>query len=96
MAEFAEGAPKSPVIDNIQAAKKALQEGNQYPAQKIATFISNELGHRIEHSESNENPEAYSLRSVVTDGRFNTLKYLLEPPVNSEASVVFPTPLYND
>jgi len=86
MSEAGAEVPKISIEDKAQAAKRALQEGNQYPAQEIATSISNELSQHIEHKESSNDPQAYWLRSVVTDGRFNTLKYLLEPPVDSEAS----------
>lgn len=87
MPEFGEGTPKSPIIDNIQAAKKALQEGNKYAPTETVRSISNELSQQIEHSESNNDPLAYSLMRIVTKGggSFDSLNYLLEPSVGSEA-----------
>lgn len=85
MSEIGAEVPKISIEEKVQVAKKAFQEGNDTPAVKIINYISGELSHRIESGESSDDPLAYSLKSVVTNGLKDSLIYLLEPPVNPEA-----------
>ncbi|KKQ96002.1 MAG: hypothetical protein UT56_C0005G0045 [Candidatus Levybacteria bacterium GW2011_GWB1_39_7] len=87
MSEVGEGTPTGPIRDNIQAAKEALQEGNEAPARETVRSISDELSHRIESDESSNDPLAYSLRMVAVNESYGlgSLTYLLEPPIGTEA-----------
>lgn len=76
-----EGTPKNPIIDKIQTAKKSLQENNDAPAREIVNSIAGELSHQIEYGKSSDDPLAYTLKRVATEGLLNYLTYLLEPPV---------------
>ena len=69
MSEVGEGTPTGPIRDNIQAAKEALQEGNEAPARETVRSISDELSHRIESDESSNDPLAYSLRMVAVNAQ---------------------------